>query len=104
MHFLTTPPPLVMNNGAPQDCVLSSLLLILYTHACIHKHEENLIANCAEDSVIGKMSNDNESSRPEENKHSRQVVRRHQSTEIKKSRVLIVDLLKKEDTHPCLHQ
>ena len=33
---------LMLNNGAPQGCVFSPLLFMLYIHDCSAKHQENL--------------------------------------------------------------
>ena len=38
---------LFLNTGAPQGCMLSTLLYSLFTHDCTARHESNTIIKCA---------------------------------------------------------
>ena len=54
--------PITLNTGAPQGCVLSALLFILYTNDCRAKGENVSILKYADDTVIvGLMNNGDES-------------------------------------------
>ena len=41
---------LILNTGAPQGCVLSSLLYSLFTHDCVANHSSNSIIKFADNS------------------------------------------------------
>jgi hypothetical protein len=40
---------LILNTGAPQECVLSPLLCSLFIHDCVTKHDSNTIIKFADD-------------------------------------------------------
>ena len=53
---------IITNVGAPQGCVLSSFLYLLYTYDFVAKSETNLFIKFADDTcVIGKIKNNDES-------------------------------------------
>ncbi len=47
-----TSSPLILKPGAPQGCVLSSLLYSLYTHDCTATHSSNVIVKFADDTTM----------------------------------------------------
>ncbi len=52
---------ITLNVGAPQGCVLSSLLYSLYTHDCVSSHSSTSIVKFADDTVVlGLISNNDE--------------------------------------------
>ncbi|KAL2082589.1 hypothetical protein ACEWY4_022407 [Coilia grayii] len=56
-----TSTPLTISTGAPQGCVLSSLLYNIYTHDCIASSSQTSIIKFADDTVVvGLISNNNE--------------------------------------------
>ena len=49
---------IIFNTGAPQGCVLSTLL---FTHDCMFKHDSNTIIKIADDTtVVGLITDNNE--------------------------------------------
>jgi gmma-aminobutyric acid receptor subunit gamma/cGMP-dependent protein kinase 2 len=53
--------PLILNTGAPQGCVLSTLLYSLFTHDCVAMHASNSIIKFADDTtVVGLITNNDE--------------------------------------------
>jgi hypothetical protein len=58
---------LILSTGAPQGCVLSSLLYSLFTHDCKAKHDSNTIIKFADDTtVVGLITDNNETAYREE--------------------------------------
>ena len=43
---------LMLNTGAPQECVLSPLLYFLFTHDCVAKHDSNTLIKFADDTTV----------------------------------------------------
>ncbi len=62
-----TSSPLILNTGAPQGCVLSTLLYSLYTLDCTATHSSNVIVKFADDTtVIGLITDNDETAYREE--------------------------------------
>jgi gmma-aminobutyric acid receptor subunit gamma/cGMP-dependent protein kinase 2 len=58
---------LILNIGAPQGCVLSSLLYSLFTHDCVAMHTSNSIIKFADDTtIVGFITNNDETAYREE--------------------------------------
>ncbi len=55
-----TSSPLTLNTGAPQGCVLSSLLYSLYTHDCTATHSSSVIVKFADDTTVIGLITDND--------------------------------------------
>ena len=56
-----TPATLILNTGAPQGCVLSSLLYSQFTHNCTARHNSKTIIKYADDTtVISSLITDND--------------------------------------------
>jgi hypothetical protein len=51
---------LILNTGAPQGSVLSSLLYSLFTHDCVAKHDSNTIIKFADDTTVVGLITDND--------------------------------------------
>uniref|UniRef100_A0A673Y8N5 Reverse transcriptase domain-containing protein n=1 Tax=Salmo trutta TaxID=8032 RepID=A0A673Y8N5_SALTR len=52
---------LILNTGGPQGCVHSPLLYSLFTHACLAKHDSNIIIMFADNTtVVGLITDNNE--------------------------------------------
>jgi len=58
---------LTLTTGAPQGCVLSTLLYVLYTHDCVATHGANIILKFAGDTtILGFITDNDETSYGEE--------------------------------------
>ena len=58
---------LILNPGAPQGCMLSSLLYSLFTHDCTARHDSNTIIEFADDTtVVGLITDHDETAYREE--------------------------------------
>ena len=77
MNFLTgcpqvvkvgnnTSTSLILNTGAPQGCVLSPLLYSLFTHDCMATHANSIIKFADETTVVGLITNNDETDYREE--------------------------------------
>ncbi len=87
----------VLNTGAPQGCVLSPLLLTLYTHDSAPKHPENSVVKYADDiTITGCIVNDEFILG--ENQQSCRVVHSENNLllNVSKTKEQIVDFRKKE--------
>ncbi len=63
----TTSSTLILNIGAPQDCMLSPLLYSLLMHDCVNTHSSNTIIKIADDTtVVGLITGNNEMAYREE--------------------------------------
>ena len=51
---------LILNTGAPQGCVLSSLLYSLFTHDCMARHDSSTIIKFANDTTVVGLKTDND--------------------------------------------
>jgi hypothetical protein len=58
---------LILNTGAPQGCVLCTLLYSLFTHDCVAMHDSNTIIKFADNTtVVGLNTNNDETAYREE--------------------------------------
>jgi hypothetical protein len=87
---------LILTTGAPQGCVLSTLLYSLFTHDCMATHASNSIIKFADDTnIVGLITNNDETA-------YRQKVRalalwcqeNNLSLNVNKTKALIVDFRK----------
>ena len=51
---------LILNTGAPQECMHSPLLYSLFTHNCAAKHDSNTIIKFADDLTVVVLITDND--------------------------------------------
>ena len=51
---------LILNTGAPQECVLSPLLYSLFTHDCMARHDSNTIIKFEDDTAVVGLITDND--------------------------------------------
>jgi hypothetical protein len=51
---------LILNTGAPRECVLSPLLYSLFTHDCTARHNSNTIIKFADDTTLVGLITDND--------------------------------------------
>ena len=54
------------NTGAPQGCLLSSLLFSLFTHDCTARHDSNSIIKFADDTTVGLITDNDETTYSED--------------------------------------
>ena len=57
---------LILNTGDPQKCVLSPLLNSLITHDCMARQDSNTIITFADDTVVGMITDNDETTYREE--------------------------------------
>ena len=50
--MLEISPPIAISTGAPQGCVLSSILFVIYTNNMISNYDDCMIFKYADDTVI----------------------------------------------------
>ncbi len=96
-----TSSPLILNTGAPQGCVLSTLLYSLYTHDCTATHSSNVIAKFADDTkVVGLITDNNETAyREEVSTLTKWCQENHLSLNIDKTKELVVDFRRQSRVH-----
>ena len=56
----STSATLMLNTGAPQGCVLSTLLYSLFTHDCMTSHDSHTIIKFADDTTVVGLITDND--------------------------------------------
>ena len=59
-HIISSAPGIKQTSGAPQGCVLSSLLYSLFTHDSRAKHDSNTIIKFADDTTVVGLITDND--------------------------------------------
>ena len=83
--------------GAPQGCVPSLLLFMLYTHDCNPQHRDNSVVKFADDTTISRFSNYDESSYWEEiSSLAEWCTENNLLLNVNKTKRLIVDFRKKK--------
>ncbi len=99
-----TSSPLILNTGAPQNCVLSPLLYSLYTHDCTATHSSNVIVKFADDTtVIGLITdNDEMAYREEVSTLTKWCQENHLSLNIDKTKELVVDFRRQSRVHTSI--
>jgi hypothetical protein len=88
---------LILNMGAPQECVLSSLLYSLFTHDCMAKHDSNTIIKFSDDTtVVGLITNNDETAYEEVRYLAVWCHDNNLSLNVIKTKELIVDVRKRQ--------
>jgi hypothetical protein len=58
---------IILNTGAPQECMLSPLMYSMFTHDCMAKHDSNTIIKFADNtSPVGLITDNDETAYREE--------------------------------------
>ncbi len=96
---------LVLNTGAPQGCVLSSLLYTLYIHNCSLRNGGNSVKFADYTTITGWISNNNETTYQEEiNNLAERCTENNLLLNVSKTKELIIDLRTKEaKTHTSVY-
>ena len=96
---------LTLNTGAPQGCVLSTLLYSLLTHDSVAMHASNSIIKFADDTtVVGLITNNNETAyRKEVMALEVWCQENNLSLNVNKTKEMIVDFRKQQREHPPIH-
>ena len=94
--------PLILNTGAPQECVLSPALYSLFTHDCVAMHASNSIVKFANDiTVVGLITNNDEMAYREEVRALRVWCQENNHTlNINRTKEMIVDFRKQQKEPP----
>uniref|UniRef100_A0A8C7KSN5 Reverse transcriptase domain-containing protein n=1 Tax=Oncorhynchus kisutch TaxID=8019 RepID=A0A8C7KSN5_ONCKI len=96
--------PLILNTGAPQGCVLSPLLYSLFTHDCVATHASNSIKFADDITVVGLITNNNETAYREEVRALGVWCQENNLTlNVNKTKEMIVDFRKQQREHPPIH-
>ncbi len=103
-----TSSPLVLNTGAPQGCILSSLLYSFYTHThmTVQPHTAPTSSSNSDDTtVIGLITDNHETAyREEVSTLTKCCQENHLSLNIDKTKVLVVDLRRQSREHTHHHR
>ncbi|XP_051521146.1 sialidase-4 isoform X1 [Myxocyprinus asiaticus] len=92
---------LTLNTGAPQGCVLSSLLYSLHTHDCEATHSSSAIIKFADDTTVVGLITDNDETAYREVVHTLTCwCQEHNlSLNVSKTKEVVVDFRRKDREH-----
>ncbi|KAK1802060.1 hypothetical protein P4O66_004400 [Electrophorus voltai] len=91
---------LILSTGAPQGCVLSSLLYSLYNYDCVATSSSTTIIKFADNAVVmGLISDNDERAYLLEIKHLENWCQENNLLKVSKTKDLIVDCSKKQEQH-----
>ena len=100
-----TSTPLTISTGAPQGCVLSSLLYNIYTHDCIASSSQTSIIKFADDTVVvGLISNNNDQAYLKQVKDITQWCQLNNlALNVTKTKEMVVDYRKQQGNYTPLY-
>ena len=101
ISFSLTSATLTLNTGAPQGCVLSSILYSLFTHDCMLRHDSNTIIKFADDTTVVGLITDNDETACREEVRDLAVWYQNNnlSLNVTKTKEMIVDYRKRSTEH-----
>ena len=99
------PTLLIINTGAPQECMLSPFLYSLFTYDCVAMHTSNSIIKFADDITVGGLITNNKETAYREEVRTLRVWCQENNLSFNgnKTKEMIVDFKEQQREHPHSH-